>query len=85
MGSCSFARNGREGCQPAGHAPLRDAIARGELPGPPILISGEALSGHGDATGTPGEIRASFTKQKLAVQSSRWRPGLQPASGLEVG
>ncbi|HZI48891.1 MAG TPA: amidohydrolase family protein, partial [Pyrinomonadaceae bacterium] len=32
--------------------PLRDAIARGELPGPRILTAAEPLVGRGDQTGT---------------------------------
>lgn len=43
--------------------PLRDAIARG-LPGPRILTSAEPLTGRGEATGTPDEIRAFVRKQK---------------------
>lgn len=46
--------------------PLRDAIAQGRLPGPRILAAGEALSGHGEQTGTPDEIRAFVRKQKAA-------------------
>ena len=46
--------------------PLRDAIARGALPGPRILSSAEPLLGHGDQTGTPDEIRAFVRKQKEA-------------------
>ena len=44
--------------------PLRDAIARGELPGPRILTAVEPLIGRGDQTGTPEEIRAFIRKQK---------------------
>ena len=44
--------------------PLRDAIARGLLPGPRILTAVEALTGRGDETGTPDEIRAYVRKQK---------------------
>src|SRR5258708_33413693 len=33
--------------------PLRDAIARGQLPGPRILTAVEPLIGRGDQTGTP--------------------------------
>jgi len=47
-------------------APLRDAIARGMLPGPRILTGLEALAGRGDQTGTPDEIRAYVRKQKEA-------------------
>jgi imidazolonepropionase-like amidohydrolase len=46
--------------------PLRDAIARGLIPGPRILTSAEPLSGRGEATGTPDEIRAFIRKQKDA-------------------
>ncbi len=46
--------------------PLRDAIARGALPGPRILTSAEPLVGRGPQTGTPDEIRAFIHKQKEA-------------------
>src|SRR5215468_514684 len=46
--------------------PLRDAVAHGLLPGPRILTSIEPLSGRGEQTGTPDEIRAFIRKQKLA-------------------
>ncbi|MFY9558098.1 MAG: amidohydrolase family protein [Blastocatellia bacterium] len=46
--------------------PLRDAIARGELPGPRILTAVEPLSGRGEQTGSPDEIRAYVRKQKAA-------------------
>ena len=46
--------------------PLRDAIAKGTLPGPRILTSLEPLMGRGDQTGTPDEIRAFVRKQKEA-------------------
>jgi imidazolonepropionase-like amidohydrolase len=46
--------------------PLRDAIARGALPGPRILTSVEPLLGRGEQTGTPDEIRAFVRKQKEA-------------------
>lgn len=46
--------------------PLRDAIARGTLPGPRILTSAEPLMGRGPQTGTPDEIRAYVRKQKEA-------------------
>jgi len=46
--------------------PLRDAIAQGRLPGPRILTAVEALSGRGEQTGTPDEIRAFVRKQKEA-------------------
>jgi imidazolonepropionase-like amidohydrolase len=44
--------------------PLRDAIAKGLLPGPRILTAIEPLEGRGPATGTPDEIRAFVRKQK---------------------
>jgi imidazolonepropionase-like amidohydrolase len=46
--------------------PLRNAIARGALPGPRILTSAEPLLGRGEQTGTPEEIRAFIRKQKEA-------------------
>lgn len=46
--------------------PLRDAIAKGMLPGPRILTAIEPLSGRGEQTGTPNEIRAFIRKQKTA-------------------
>jgi imidazolonepropionase-like amidohydrolase len=46
--------------------PLRDAIAKGLLPGPRILTAVEPLVGQGDKTGTPEEIRAFVRKQKQA-------------------
>jgi imidazolonepropionase-like amidohydrolase len=53
--------------QCVGSAPaLRDAIAKGLLPGPRILTNLEALSGQGDKTGTPDEIRAYVRRQKEA-------------------
>ena len=45
--------------------PLRDAIARGALPGPRILTSAEPLIPN-DKTGTPDEIRAFVREQKEA-------------------
>src|SRR5438067_1054970 len=45
---------------------LRDAIAKGSLPGPRILTSAEPLAGRGPQTGTPEEIRAFIRKQKEA-------------------
>ena len=44
--------------------PLRDAIAKGMLPGPRILTAAEPLQGRGEETGTPDEIRAYVRKQK---------------------
>jgi imidazolonepropionase-like amidohydrolase len=46
--------------------PLRDAIAKGLLPGPRILTSIEPLMGRGEQTGKPEEIRAFVRKQKQA-------------------
>jgi imidazolonepropionase-like amidohydrolase len=46
--------------------PLRDAIAKGQLPGPRILSAVEPLFGRGEETGTPDEIRAFVRKQKKA-------------------
>jgi imidazolonepropionase-like amidohydrolase len=46
--------------------PLRDAIAKGILPGPRILTALEPLEGRGEATGTPDEIRAYVRKAKQA-------------------
>src|SRR5881275_3524494 len=46
--------------------PLRDAIAKGTLPGPRILTAVEPLEGKGEKTGTPDEIRAFVRKQKQA-------------------
>lgn len=46
--------------------PLRDAIAKGWLPGPRILTAVEPLAGRGPQTGTPEEIRAFIRKQKEA-------------------
>jgi imidazolonepropionase-like amidohydrolase len=46
--------------------PLRDAIAKGLLPGPRILTSIEPIMGRGEQTGTPEEIRAFVRKQKAA-------------------
>lgn len=46
--------------------PLRDAIAKGLIPGPRLLTSMEPLMGRGEQTGTPDEIRAFVRKQKEA-------------------
>src|SRR5579862_4981373 len=46
--------------------PLRDAIAKGLLPGPRILTAVAPLQGRGEQTGTPDEIRAFVRKQKAA-------------------
>jgi imidazolonepropionase-like amidohydrolase len=45
---------------------LRDAIAKGAIPGPRILTAVEPLQGRGEKTGTPDEIRAFVRKQKAA-------------------
>src|SRR4029077_14593019 len=44
--------------------PLRDAIAQGRLPGPHILTAAGSLSGRGEQTGTPDEVRVFVRKQK---------------------
>ncbi|MET0625071.1 MAG: amidohydrolase family protein, partial [Pyrinomonadaceae bacterium] len=46
--------------------PLRDAVARGAIPGPRILTSAEPLMGRGEQTETPDEIRAYVRAQKEA-------------------
>src|SRR5262249_10646280 len=46
--------------------PLRDVFGKGILPGPRILTAIEPLSGRGEQTGTPEEIRAYVRKQKEA-------------------
>src|SRR2546426_5276109 len=46
--------------------PLRDAIAKGQIPGPRILTAVEPLQGRGEQTGTPDQIRAFVRKQKEA-------------------
>jgi len=46
--------------------PLRDAIAKGQLPGPRVLTAVEPLMGRGEQTGSPEEIRAFVRKQKAA-------------------
>jgi len=46
--------------------PLRDAVAKGTLPGPRILTAVEPIIGRGEATGTPEELRAFVRKQKQA-------------------
>ena len=46
--------------------PLRDAIAKGLLPGPRILTAVEPLEGRGEETSTPDQIRAFVRKQKEA-------------------
>jgi len=46
--------------------PLRDAIAKGLLPGPRILTAADPLMGRGEQTGTPDEIRFFVRRQKEA-------------------
>lgn len=46
--------------------PLRDAIAKGTIPGPRILTAGEPLEGQGEKSGTPEQIREYIRKQKAA-------------------
>src|SRR4030095_12025147 len=46
--------------------PLREAIGKGQLPGPRILTAVEPLLGRREAKGTPDEIRAFVRKQKAA-------------------
>ena len=46
--------------------PLRDAIAKGRLPGPRILTAVQPLEGQGEKTGTPDQIREFVRKQKAA-------------------
>jgi imidazolonepropionase-like amidohydrolase len=61
--------------------PLRDAIAKGVLPGPRILTANEPLEGRSEATGTSDEIRAYVRKQKQAgadlikIFASKFHPG----------
>jgi imidazolonepropionase-like amidohydrolase len=50
----------------AADIPLRDAIAKGQIPGPRILTSAQPLQGRGEETGTPDEIRAFVRRQKDA-------------------
>jgi len=50
----------------ANDIPLREAIAKGVLPGPRILTAVEPLIGQGEKSGTPEEIRAYVRKQKEA-------------------
>ena len=45
---------------------LRDAIAKGALPGPRILTAVEPLQGRGERTGAADEIREFVRKQKAA-------------------
>lgn len=46
--------------------PLRDAIARGDIPGPRILTAVRPLAGRGPKTGTPEQIR-QFVDQDKAM------------------
>jgi imidazolonepropionase-like amidohydrolase len=46
--------------------PLREAIAKGRIPGPRLLTAIEPLVGKGADTGTPDEIRVFIHKQKDA-------------------
>jgi imidazolonepropionase-like amidohydrolase len=46
--------------------PLRDAIAKGEIPGPRVLTSAEPLMGQGEKSGTPDQVRDFVRKQKAA-------------------
>lgn len=46
--------------------PLREAIARGLLPGPRLLTAIDPIMGRGSATGSPEEIREHVRKQKEA-------------------
>src|SRR5262249_8040865 len=45
---------------------LREVFAKGLLPGPRILTAIEPLTGRGEQTGTPDEIRAYVRRQKEA-------------------
>ncbi len=47
-----------------GDIPLRDAIAKGSIPGPRILTAVRPLFGRGPATGTPEEIREYIRQVK---------------------
>ena len=49
-----------------GDLPLRDRIARGEIIGPRILTSAQPLTGQGEQTGTPDQIREFVRAQKQA-------------------
>jgi imidazolonepropionase-like amidohydrolase len=46
--------------------PLRNAIGKGEVPGPRILTSATPLMGQGEKSGTPEQIRAFVRQQKEA-------------------
>src|SRR5262245_53172809 len=76
----------------AADVPLRDAIARGLLPGPRILTSAEPLVGQGEKTGTPDEIRAFVRKQKETgadlikiMASGGMRSGTMTLSAEQLG
>ena len=56
--------------------PLRDAIAKGLLPGPRILTAADPLMGRGEQTGTPDEIR-------VCAETERSRR--EPDQDLRVG
>lgn len=45
---------------------LRDAIAKGTLPGPRILTIAQSLSGRGEQSGTPDDLRVFVRQQKAA-------------------
>jgi imidazolonepropionase-like amidohydrolase len=45
---------------------LREAIAKGSIPGPRVLTSAQPLAGQGEQTGTPDQIRAFVREQKRA-------------------
>ncbi|MGH9593599.1 MAG: amidohydrolase family protein, partial [Bryobacteraceae bacterium] len=45
---------------------IRDAIARGQLPGPRILTAVQPLTGRGERTGTPDQIREFIRTQAQA-------------------
>ncbi len=47
-----------------GDVPLRDAIAKGIIPGPRILTAVRPLNGRGPETGTPEQIRAYIQQVK---------------------
>ena len=51
--------------------PLRNAIANGLVPVPRILTAVEPLTGRGEQTGTPDEIRAFVRRQKEAGADKR--------------
>jgi imidazolonepropionase-like amidohydrolase len=76
----------------AADLPLRDAIARGLLPGPRLLTSLDPLIGQGDKTGTPEDVRAFVRKQKEAgadlikiMASGGMRQGAMTLSPEQLG